>query len=130
MRSMLAGLVLLGLVVGRPGSGRAEEYTQGGEFGLAVGAAASNVLYFPAKLVVATGGLVLGALTGVLTGGDVRSAYAVWVPAASGTYILKAGHLDGSVPVEFFGADYGDRASRRPSAMEAGGIYDAIYRSH
>jgi hypothetical protein len=63
----------------------------------------------------------------MLTGGDVRSAYAIWVPAASGTYFLTAANFEGSEPIEFIGSDYADRPSPGSSAAEAGGIYEAQY---
>src|SRR5919201_5345537 len=110
-RSVLAGLLLVGVVLGRPMTGAAHVRTPGQEFGLAVGAAASNILYVPAKVVVAAGGLLLGSLTGFLTGGNVGAAYAVWVPTASGTFLLTPDHLDGTREVLFFGNDYADRPS-------------------
>jgi hypothetical protein len=125
MRTILTVLLLAAFVLGRPAIGRTE--SPGAEFGLAVGAAASNLLYTPAKVTVAVAGLAIGAVTGILTGGDLRSAYAVWVPAASGTYHLKPAHLEGTEPIEFFGCDYADRPSTVAPAAEAGGIYDAQY---
>src|SRR5438445_556179 len=82
-RRVLVALVLLGVVLGRPAVLRAQNAAA--ELGLAVGAAAGNLVYLPVKVMVAFGGLALGSLTGALTGGDVRAAYALWVPAASGT---------------------------------------------
>jgi hypothetical protein len=127
MRGTTKALVTLALgatLVARPVA--AQETSPGEEFGLAVGAAAANLLYTPAKVVVALGGLVVGSLTGLLTGGDVRAAYGVWVPAASGTYVLRPSNLDGTEPVEFFGSDYADTPSTALEA-ESGGIYDAQY---
>ena len=72
--------------------------------------------------------LALGSLTGALTGGDVRAAYALWVPAASGTYLLTPAHLEGTVPIEFFGSDYADQPSTAATAVEGGGIYDIQYQ--
>src|SRR6266571_3352446 len=126
MRKVLMALLLLGVVLGRPAVLRAE--SPAAEFGLAVGAAAGNLVYLPVKVIVAFGGLALGSLTGVLTGGDVRAAYAVWVPAASGTYLLTPAHLEGTVPIEFFGSDYADQSSRAAGAAEGAGIYDIQYQ--
>jgi hypothetical protein len=126
MRRVLVALVLLGGVLGRPGVLRAQG--PGTEFGLAVGAASANLLYLPGKMVVALGGLVLGGLTGALTGGDVRAAYGVWVPAASGTYLLTPAHLEGTVPIEFFGSDYADQSSKAAGGAEGAGIYDIQYQ--
>src|SRR5262249_9826395 len=62
-----------------------------------------------------------------LTGGDTRAAYAVMVPAASGTYFLRPSNLDGSEPVEFLGTDYGDVPSSRNASTGWGGDYEAQY---
>jgi hypothetical protein len=121
----IVGALVLALVVGRPVAGRAA--SPGTEFAMALGAAGANLLYTPAKVVVAVGGLVVGALTGVLTAGDTRAAYAIWVPAASGTYVLRPANLDGSEPIAFFGNDYADTPSTLSAAPEAGGIYEAQY---
>jgi len=128
MRSVLAGLLLVGLVLGRAIPGAAHIRTPGQEFGLAIGAAASNLLYVPAKLIVAGSGLVLGSLTGVMTGGDLGSAYAVWVPTASGTFLLTPDHLDGTKEVLFFGSDYADRPSTVAGDADANAVYNALYK--
>jgi hypothetical protein len=125
MRRALVTLLLLGAVAGRPTPVRA--HCAASEVGLAFGAAAGNVVYLPAKVIVAIGGLALGTATGLLTGGNVRSAYAVWVPAASGTYFLTPAMLDGSEPLEFFGSDYADQVSASSTTGEGSGIYDAQY---
>ena len=85
-----------------------------------------DLVYTPIKVLTAMVGLPIGAMTGVLTGGDVRSAYAVWVPTASGTYFITPAHLEGTEPVQFFGSDYADRPSASAEA-DKGGIYDAMY---
>jgi hypothetical protein len=92
---------------------------------MAVLAALSSVVYFPAKLGVAAVGLVGGGLAGVLTGGDARAAYAVWVPLAGGDYLIRPAHVDGVRPLAVFGTQYDDT----PSRYDADGsmIYDALY---
>jgi hypothetical protein len=120
----LLTIALGAMLIARPAA--AQETSPGEEFGLAVGAAAANIFYTPAKVVVALGGLVLGAFTGVFTGGDVRAAYAVWVPAAGGTYLLRPSHLDGTELIEFFGSDYADTPSTAVGP-ETGVLYDAQY---
>jgi hypothetical protein len=127
MPKLVAMLALALLVVGRPAVGRAY-LSPGEEFGLALASAASNLLYIPAKVVVAAVSLPVGALTGVLTGGDMRAAYAIWVPAASGTYLLRPANIDGTEPIDFFGRDYADRPSHADTTME-GGIYDTTQYS-
>jgi hypothetical protein len=129
MRKLLVGIVLLGLVGGTPAF--ADENVNGGrEMGLALGAAATNLVYVPAKVVVSITGLALGAVAGALTGGDQRTAYAVWVPAASGTYIVRPEHLSGEQPIEFFGTDYADRPSTNVLYGEPTMAADAVYRAH
>jgi hypothetical protein len=46
--------------------------------GLSVAAAATNLVYFPARLTLTLLTAELGGLTGCMTGGDARSARAVW----------------------------------------------------
>ena len=124
MPRILLVVVTVAFVLSRPSEGRA--HSPGQEFGLAISTAAADLVYTPAKVTVAMVGLALGAVTGVLTGGDVRAAYAIWVPAAGGTYMLRPSHLEGTEPIEFFGSDYADRPSGSATA-EAGGVYEAQY---
>ena len=124
-RSVLAAVVLTSLVLAGPVA--ADTKTQGGEAGLALAAAALNVFYLPAKVLVAAGGMVGGTFAGFFTGGDVRSAYALWVPAAGGTYFLHPSHLDGTEPLEFFGSDYDDRPSPHTLDAEEANMYEAVY---
>jgi hypothetical protein len=126
MRRCLGGLVLGIVLVARAHPAAAAG--PAGEAGLALGSAAINVLYLPAKATLAVLGLAAGSVTGLLTGGDVRSAYALWVPTASGTYLVTPSHLDGRVPLEFFGSDYADRPSEIGGG-EGTTIYDAMYSS-
>jgi hypothetical protein len=110
MRKTIATLVLAASLAALPSAARATE--PGEELAFSTLAALSNIVYTPAKVVVAAGGLVVGAVAGFLNGGDTRSAYAFWVPAAGGSYFLTADQMDGREPVEFFGDDYADRPSR------------------
>jgi hypothetical protein len=129
-RSLVAGLVLLTAVLGRPAGARAGETTQIGEALFALAAFGANVVYVPVKAALATGGLVLGSAVGLGTGGDMRSAYALWVPAASGTFVLRAANIEGSEPIEFFGSDYADEPSPRArlEGGEGGELYESLYR--
>jgi hypothetical protein len=124
-RTRIVVTLVAALVLGRPVAGRTA--SPGVEFGMAIGAAGANLLYTPAKVAVAAVGLLVGSVTGILTGGDVRAAYAIWVPAASGTYLLRPANLDGTEPIAFFGSDYADTPSIASGTAEAGGIYDAQY---
>ena len=127
MRTIVAGLVLSVLVIGQAVPARAT--TQAGEAGLALAAAGLDLIYIPAKAVTAALGCAVGGIVGLLTGGDVRSAYALWVPMASGTFIVTPAHLDGERPLEFFGSDYADRPSHNSIESDGSTIYEAGYSS-
>jgi len=127
MTRLAIAIVLATAVLGRAVPANAGMHSPGEELGLALGAAAANLFYTPAKAVLAASGMVVGGLTGALTGGDTRAAYAVMVPAASGTYFLRPSNLDGSEPVEFLGTDYGDVPSSRNASTGWGGDYEAQY---
>lgn len=104
MRKVAITLLLMTFLAVSPAG--AEDRSPGREFGLAGAAAAFNLLYTPPKLVMALVGLPLGAITGVCTGWNVRSMYAVWVPTVTGTYFLTPAHLERKRPIEFFGSHY------------------------
>jgi hypothetical protein len=129
MRKLIVGILVAGLLGGTPAFAD-DHVDSGNEVGMALGAAALNLGYFPAKVLIAIGGLAVGAVAGVLTGGDQRAAYGVWVPAASGTYIVKPAHLAGEAPLEFFGTDYADRPSTNVLYGEPTMAADAVYRAH
>src|SRR5213076_744273 len=83
-----AFITLLLMVFLACGPARAEDRNSGREFGLAGASVGANLLYTPPKLLTALIGLPVGALTGVFTGLDLRSMYAVWVPTVTGTYFV------------------------------------------
>ena len=87
----------------------AHAVTQAEEAALTLAATWANIFYLPAKAAVALGSIPVGGVAGVLSGGDMRTAYGIWVPAMGGTWFLTNGHLDGSKQLQFFGADYADR---------------------
>ena len=118
----LVAAVVLGLGMAAPASA----LTQFEEAAYAVIATGSNIFYLPAKAAVAIGSIPIGGLAGVFSGGDLRTAYAIWVPAMGGTYFLTNAHLDGSKPVEFFGSDYEDRLAPNPTGSRTL-IYDTPY---
>ncbi len=124
-RAIAAALFGIGVLAG-PASVRAT--TQAEEAAMAVGATWVNIFYVPAKVAVAIGSIPVGGIAGLFAGGDMRTAYGIWVPAMGGTYFITNGHLDGTKAVEFFGADYADApASGRRRRYERGLIYGAPY---
>jgi hypothetical protein len=131
MRNVVAGLLFGALILGAGAPARAQCVGQceASEVGLSFAAAASNLVYFPAKLTVAAFGLVAGGINGFLTGGDTRAAYAVWVPTATGTFLLTPRNFDGTEPIQFFGTDWADRPSTASRENDGSRIYDAGYMS-
>jgi len=101
-------LVTFSLVVGiiTPGMSLAaeqEESSPSNEAALGIGSALLTVVYFPAKLVYAALGGIVGSFTYGLTGGDLDTAKEVWEPSFYGTYVITPDHLKGNEPVRFFG---------------------------
>lgn len=101
-------LVVFTLVIsfGLPGVGLAAEdelSTPSNEAALGIGSALLTVVYFPAKLVYAALGGIVGSFTYALTGGDLETAKEVWEPSFYGTYVITPDHLKGNEPVRFFG---------------------------
>jgi hypothetical protein len=71
--------------------------------GSGVGAAASNVLYVPAKLVYGTLGGIVGGAGYALTGGDKRVADTIWRSSLGGDYVITPDMITGNQPVHFSG---------------------------
>lgn len=84
-----------------PGSGRA--------IGLGLGAAASNLLYIPAKILYAGTGTLVGGLAWAFTGGDAAVSDSIFTASWMGDYVLVEDHLTGKRPIEFVGRPYSDR---------------------
>lgn len=116
-RMVMAGLLGAALTAGMASPARAIDQEEEARFALV--SAFSNLWYVPAKIVVAAVGLPVGALTGWLTGGDVRSAYAIWVPTAGGTWFMDNDVLEGDRPIQFFGDDYADRPTTPRGDIDA-----------
>ena len=113
-------------VASQAASGSSETVTAIVEAGTSVAASYINIVYLPAKLVVAFVGGIAGGVAGFLSGGDQRAAYALWVPLMGGDYFVRPENLSGERPLAFFGSDYADQ----PSTWNSGGstyAYDALY---
>ena len=100
---------------------------QGLEAGTSLAASYINIVYLPAKLVVAFVGGIAGGVAGFLTGGDQRAAYALWVPLMGGDYFVRPENLSGERPLAFFGTDYADQPSAWNVGDSATYAYDALY---
>jgi hypothetical protein len=62
-----------------------------------------NLLYFPAKLVYATLGTIVGGGTYLVTAGNVQAASTVWRSALGGDYVLTPQMVAGEQPINFTG---------------------------
>ena len=128
MRTNGIRATLVAVLLGLSSATSTMAFTQAEEAGFAVLATGANIFYMPAKFLVAMAAIPVGGLAGALSGGDARTAYAIWVPAMGGTYFLTNGHLDGSKPIEFFGYDYDDQLAPHPEGDRTL-IYDTPYSS-
>ena len=127
MRRMFAAMAVVVAILAGPAPSWAHHHrSPGREAGLAVAAATLNMVYVPAKLMTAGLGLAVGSFVGVLTGGSTRAAYAIWVPTATGTFLVTPSHVEGEEHIHFFGCDYADRPSTM-AGSEAGSVYEAAY---
>jgi hypothetical protein len=98
--------------------------TQGEEVLFSVLATATNIFYTPLKFAIALVAMPAGGFAGAASGGDARTAYAIWVPALGGTFFLTAAHMEGSKPIEFWGSDYADQPLPQKKGQEETLIFD------
>ena len=124
---MTRRLIVTAVLFGVLATGRPAVATQGEEAGRAIASAGLNLFYIPVKAVMAVVGLAAGGLVGMVTGGDVRSAYAIWVPTASGTWFFTPAQVEGSEEVKFFGSDYADTPSGLGLGEPGRASYDSMY---
>jgi len=124
MRKTIALLLLVGTLCVTAKPARAVD--PGEEVLFAGVAAAVNIFYVPAKVLLAGVGLPVGALVGALTGGDTRAAYSVWVPTVGGKYFLTPDQMAGRTDVEFIGSDYADRPSTYWGSHHGSVMYDTV----
>ncbi len=124
-RMVIAGLLGAALTIGAASPARA--LTQGEEAGFSLLAAAANLFYTPAKTIVAVVGLPVGAFAGWVSGGEERSAYAIWVPTSGGDFFLTTDHMDGSEPIQFWGDDYADTPSTMANSSDGNYMYHSAY---
>lgn len=98
-RTVLAAVVLAGnLFAARPARAEFAE-----DAGWGVLTVLANVVYMPAKVTYALFGGLTGSLALGLTGGDMETAQAIWVPAMGGTYALTPSMLRGEDAIAFAG---------------------------
>ena len=127
MRRILVAVMLATLLTVPSAPARAVDASPEAGYALLTGVA--NLGYVPLKVLMAAGGLMVGAVMSVLSGGNERVAYAIWVPTASGSYLLTPDNLSGKTPVDFIGKDYADKPSTSGSVGDRTRIYDAMYEA-
>jgi hypothetical protein len=98
--------------------------TQAEEVLFSVLATATNLFYTPLKFAIALVAMPAGGFAGAASGGDARTAYAIWVPAFGGTFFLTAAHMEGTKPIEFWGSDYADQPLPTRKGQEESLIFD------
>ena len=88
-----------------PASALAENTASSMANGLGIGAASaiSSLLYGPTKIVYATGGVLVGGLGWIFSGGDGDVASSIISPAVYGDYVVSPDVLRGERPLEFYG---------------------------
>jgi Domain of unknown function (DUF4410) len=90
--------------------------------GSGVGAAASNVLYVPAKLVYGTLGGIFGGAGYALTGGNQQVANTIWRSSLGGDYIITPDMISGQAPVHFSGPTSIAAPQTGPSSITNGSV--------
>jgi len=98
--------------------------TQAEEAWFSVLATGANLFYTPLKFAIALLAMPAGGFAGAASGGDARTAYAIWVPALGGTFFLTAANMEGTKPIEFWGSDYADQPLPQKKGQEETLIFD------
>jgi hypothetical protein len=125
MRRMVMGLVVAGLVISSSGfeavlaqelgESRAVAHEEPGpaaSLGWGMAAVGTNIGYFPAKILYAFGGSLVGLLAWGVTAGNDDIALGILQPALSGTWVVTPEMLRGEQPIMFLGPSYEPRGER------------------
>jgi type IV secretory pathway VirB2 component (pilin) len=99
-RGVVSALALAGVLTLAPASARAADAKH---FGVGSACALSNVLYGPAKLMVAIIGSVTAGFAYAVTAGDIDVARKVLDSSVMGDYVIEPAHIRGEKPLEFIG---------------------------
>ena len=71
--------------------------------GIGTASALSSLVYGPLKILYATGGLIVGGLGWMFSGGDGEVAKMIITPAVYGDYVISPAVLQGEESLEFYG---------------------------
>lgn len=66
-----------------------------------------TIPYGAVKMAYALGGVAVGGLAWVVTGGNTEVAESIWVPSITGDYIVRPENLSGEKPLHFVGRGSG-----------------------
>lgn len=88
-----------------------ERHSAAAEFGLALASTGLNLVYHPVRMAYGLLGAAVGGFGGWTTGGDPRTAHALWRPTVEGDYYIRPGHLDRSERFRFNGTVPNERVS-------------------
>ena len=100
VRGALPALVIAGLISIQPAMARAADAKH---VGVGSVCALGNVLYGPAKLVLALLGSITAGLGYAVTAGDVDVARKILDSSVMGDYVIEPAHITGQKPLEFIG---------------------------
>jgi hypothetical protein len=94
------------------------------ESGLGAAAAVSSLVYGPAKILYAVGGMVVGGFAYVFTAGDTQVAKKVFTRSLRGDYVITPAILTGEDKLEFIGRDFDDSPAPAASVASAAPAYE------
>jgi hypothetical protein len=100
LRGVVSAFVIASLVSISPAAARAADAK---DIGLGAACAVSNVLYGPAKLMLALLGTLTAGLGYAVTAGDVDVARKILDSSVMGNYVIEPGHLTGEKKLAFIG---------------------------
>lgn len=103
VRRFAVALVCATAIVSAPAAVWADDAAMAKDAGVGLGSAVASLLYAPVKTGYAFGGVFVGGLAYVFSGGDADVARVVLEPSVMGDYVITTEHLSGEREIEFFG---------------------------
>jgi type IV secretory pathway VirB2 component (pilin) len=100
LRGVVSAFVIAGLLSISPAAARAADAKA---IGLGAACALTNVLYGPAKLMLALLGTLTAGLGYAVTAGDVDVARKILDSSVMGDYVIEPSHLTGEKKLAFIG---------------------------
>lgn len=100
-------LLVAGAAAGAAGGGVAaarDSEAQGHAPMTYVASVLASTVYFPAKVVFASGGAVTSGVAYLVTAGNTQSADAIWNASVEGDYVVAPAVIEGTRPLHFVGS--------------------------